>query len=112
MRRKSNVIRFSHVGDSLRLADSATMRNVRLDDVDASGFEVWSHICSGEKKRKHKKTRLSHALVAMHSSGLTLPRQQPLAKRNGYRCLSVQLLELFNLLGQEWLFNEQRFVRL
>ena len=47
MRCKCDVIRFSHIGNAFRLANAATMRNIGLYDVDASGFEVWSHICSG-----------------------------------------------------------------
>lgn len=40
----SDVIRFGHVGDPSRLRDAARVRNVGLDDVDATGLKVGPYI--------------------------------------------------------------------
>jgi hypothetical protein len=83
VRRHSDIVRFGHDGDLAGLGDSSSVRNVGLDDVDATELKVGSAVFASKKT---------------------------LAEGDGDGGLVVEVLELVGVPGKEGFLDEERAV--
>lgn len=100
---ESNVVGFGHIGDPSRLRDTAGVRDIWLDNIDASGFKVGPHVLSSEKSFAE--------LVREGKVSYDISKDRLRTHGNGNVRLSVELLHFWDLTREERLFNKQRLVR-
>jgi len=113
-----DIVRLRHVGDPPRPRDPPGVGDVRLNDIDASGFQVRSPLLTAQPPLttlfKFKSIRIQ---VSESTSLVTIISLAPDNPSNfgthsdRDRSLLIKLLHLGYLPRQERLFDEQRLMR-
>lgn len=65
MRSEANVVRLGHLSNLACFRDTSSMRDIRLNNVDAAGLQVWTDIVPSEESFPQLKIRRKWVRLAL-----------------------------------------------